>query len=418
MPDRFIQKRAFYSNEESSDRLQIKHLMTLVERHPYLNDIITAFKTDELAEEFILIDRIDLVFAKLKRLNKDFERFNISARISDISIRESKSPLENLANPLPLIFNFSVYNSNGQSAEDMDAYAIYDAKNTFFDNYEMSKYANHLYKNGLGELAKYNLEYFKQQAASQPELNAPSSYRMVLNEGDVFLRGITSVGRYFEYGVDFAFVVTMLSLHNDMKKNAGNGYTITSTGLSESKLELIIADNRIKNAGAFGNVSSALVVTTNDLGQGSLNFTKIIRVGDRINEGMYLYPKSENARENKLLVSHSTKQDRVFEKLAALSGMLNNTDDFITDLNDVKSIKKPEELRQRIYNRLNNPRNALYNIQSLKDIFKNHINDELNDLVKLLKMCSKAEELDIDYDLKEKLRYLISDIILNRKSDQ
>jgi predicted HAD superfamily phosphohydrolase len=84
----------------------------------------------------------------------------------------------------------------------------------------------------------------------------------------------------------------------------------------------------------------------------------------------------------------------------------------------VKGIKKPEELRQRILNRLNNPKNALYNIQSLKDIFSNHINDELEDFVKLLKMCNKAEELDIDYDLKEKLRYLISDIILHRKNEQ
>jgi hypothetical protein len=35
--------------------------------------------------------------------------------------------------------------------------------------------------------------------------------------------------------------------------------------------------------------------------------------------------------------------------------------------------------------------------------------------MKLLEMCNKAEELDIDYDLKEKLRYIISDIILNKK---
>ena len=31
-------------------------------------------------------------------------------------------------------------------------------------------------------------------------------------------------------------------------------------------------------------------------------------------------------------------------------------------------------------------------------------------------MCNKAEELDIEYDLKDKLRYIISDIILYGKS--
>jgi hypothetical protein len=208
----------------------------------------------------------------------------------------------------------------------------------------------------------------------------------------------------------------MLLLHSDMKQNAGNQYAITSTAVSESKLELIIADKNVKNGGEFGQVSSAIVVTTNDLGQGSLNFTKIIRVGVRTDQGMYLYPKSENARENKLVITHSTGQDKAITKLKELPVLLGNTDEFISELHDINSIHKPEELRGRIFNRLNNPRSAFKDIQTLRDIFGTRINDEINDFVKLLEMCNKAEQLDIDYDLKEKLRYLISDIILNRKS--
>ena len=44
--------------------------------------------------------------------------------------------------------------------------------------------------------------------------------------------------------------------------------------------------------------------------------------------------------------------------------------------------------------------------------FKTKIDNDISHFSQLLQMCNKAEELDIDYDLKDKLRYLISDIIL------
>jgi ElaB/YqjD/DUF883 family membrane-anchored ribosome-binding protein len=416
MSDRFTQRRVVFDDETSSGKLKVSKLLSLLEKHPYQADVIAAFKTDEIADEVIIIGHIDQVFNRIQRINKDFDRFNIRAHIKDVTIRESKEPVVDLSNPLPLIFNFETYKLDGEINNDMDCFAIYDSKNTFFEAYEMSKYANHLYKIGLGSLATYNLDFFKDRAAANPKYDTYKSYRLVLNGADVFLRGITSVGRYFEYGIDFTFVITMLLLHRDMQQNKGNQYSISSAAASESKLELIIADLNLKDGGEFGQVSSAMVITTNDLGQGSLNFTKIIRVGTRVDHGMYLYPKSENARENKLVITHSTGQEKAIEKLKEVQTLLSNTDEFIKDLHEVNSIKKPEELRGRIYNRLNNPRSAFKDTQDLRDIFKNPINDEIKDFVKLLEMCNKAEELDIDYDLKEKVRYLISDIILNRKS--
>lgn len=95
--------------------------------------------------------------------------------------------------------------------------------------------------------------------------------------------------------------------------------------------------------------------------------------------------------------------------------LLNNTDDYINDLLTVKSIKTPDELRTRIINKLTSPRSAFKDIHDLRDIFKTRIDNEISSFAKLLAMCNKAEELDIDYDLKDKLRYIISDIILSNK---
>jgi len=95
--------------------------------------------------------------------------------------------------------------------------------------------------------------------------------------------------------------------------------------------------------------------------------------------------------------------------------MLIDTDDFISELAEVKRIKISDELRAHIERKIIHPNSPFKDLHSLRDIFKPKISNEITGFMKLLEMCNKAEELDIDYDLKEKLRYIISDIILNKK---
>lgn len=81
-------------------------------------------------------------------------------------------------------------------------------------------------------------------------------------------------------------------------------------------------------------------------------------------------------------------------------------------MNDIKTIKTPDELRVKILAKVQSKRSVFITIKSLSDIFSRKINNEVSNFNKLLEMCNKAEELHIDYDLKDKLRYIISDIIL------
>lgn len=413
MAGRFTQKRIVFDDASSSGKLKVSTLLALLNKHPYQKDVAEAFKTDEIRDEFILVDQIDTVFNKIKSIVDQFERLSILAHSKDITIRESAKAVADIPGDHPLIFSFGEYVEIDEVKNGLDCYAIYDSKNTFFDEYDMAKYANRLYKNGLGQLAEYNINFFKTLATTDKRFNKHKSYRLVANNNELFLRGITSTDRYYEYGIDFTFVVAMLSIHKDMKTNIGNQYAITSAAVSESKLELIISDKQLKDAKEFGKVSSAMIVSTNDLGRGSLNFTKIIRVGGKMNHGIYLFPVVEEAKRNKLIISHSTGPKRALGNLNEVYNLLNDTDEYIKDLHDVKGIKAPDELRDRIVKKLSSPRSAFKDIQALNDIFKLKIDNEIKAFAKLLEMCNKAEELEIDYDLKDKLRYIISDIILS-----
>lgn len=413
MGNRFTQKRIVFDDALSSGKLKVSTLLALLNKHPYQKDVVEAFKTDDIKDEYIIVDQIDIVYNKIKLIVGQFERFSILAHSKDITIRESAKAVDDVTGDHPLVFSFGEYVEIDEVKNGLDCYAIYNSKNTFFDEYDMTKYANRLYKNGLGGLAEYNINFFKILATTDKKFNKHRSYRLVVNNNELFLRGITSTDRYFEYGIDFTFVVAMLSLHKDMKTNKGNHYAISSAAVSESKLELIISDKQLKDAKEFGKVSSAMIVSTNDLGRGSLNFTKIIRVGGKMSHGIYLFPAAEEAKQNKLIISHSTGPKRALGNLNEIYTLLNDTDEYIKDLHDVKGIKAPEELRTRIVNKLNSPRSAFKDIQALKDIFKMRIDNEIKAFAKLLEMCNKAEELEIDYDLKDKLRYIISDIILS-----
>lgn len=405
----FIQKKVKIDPEKNSGRLKVGKLCTLLDQHPYKDKILKNFDIENIKNEFIFIDNIDDVFHKIKAINKDYKRFHILAYTKDINVFED-SFNGSEEEEKKVFFQFDQYVEVDEVKSDLKACAIYNSKNTFFDEYDMTKYANSLYQNNLARLANLNLKFFKELAQSDSEYNKYRSYRLVQFENDLFLRGITSE-KYNEYGVDFAFAISMLILHNAMKQK-GTEYSIKEASLNESKLEMIITEKELKDAGAFGKVSAAIKVSTNDLGQGSLNFSSIINVGPSIHQSFPLFPKPTKFHSGKMIITHTVKPENVFETLKGIDEILETSDEFIKELEEVKSIKNPEELRFKILMKIENPRSSLKGIKELSDIFNRKIDNEISNFSKLLEMCNKSEKLDLQFELKDRLRYIISDTIL------
>ena len=414
MADRFIQKKISLHDEVSTGKLKVSTLFELLADHHYKDKIWEEYKIEQLKNNFIVIDHIDVIYRRIKFLNTHFRRFSVFAYNKDISIAESKKRIKDVEEKA-LVLSLKEYVEVDEVKSNLECIAIYDSKNTFFDEYDMAKFANRLYKDNLSGLADYNINYFRTLAESDNKFRKYKSYRLVENKGELFLRGITSVNKYFEYGIDFTFVVSMLSLHKDMLTNKGNAYAISSAAISESKLEIIVSDKTLKDAGEFGKVNSAMVITTNDLGKGSLNYSKVIKVGGSLFNGVYIFPPSDEVQKTKLVLSHASTPSNVIAKLKEFNALLNNTDDFIKQLQDVKNIKSADELRQRILVKVSNPNSVFKDAHQLRDVFKQAITNEIESFAKLLEMCGKAEELEIDYDVKEKLRVIISDILLSTR---
>lgn len=412
MEEKFIQKQVDLDANSSSGKIKIEKLCSLIEHHPYKEDIYKIFDVDNIKNEYVSIDFIDLIYNRVNHFTTKYHRYKILAETKDINVFEEVISGSSNSN---IIFNFEEYVDIDEIKQNLKVIALYDSKNSFLDEYAMTKYANNLFKIGQASLANYNVQYFKEMAKNSDRYNKEKSYRLVHHDNITYLRGITSP-RYYEYGIDFTFVVGMLNLHNNMKANPGIEYKITSAAISESKLEVIASERHTKEAGKFGQVATAVKITTNDLGTGSLNFVNVINVMQKDSTGFYLIPKKDSTIENSsLVINHNMKPENVFVSLKELDGILNTTDGFIEELNSVKTIKTPDELRVKILAKIQSPRSSFRTINKLSDIFNRKIDNEVSNFKKLLEMCNKAEELDIDYDLKDKLRYIISDIILYGK---
>lgn len=411
MRDKFIQRTLELNPEESTGSIKVAKLIELIDNHWYKEGIYSTFDIESIKDEVINIDFIDKIYREIRYLNENYFRYVIKAEIKNIRVYENEF-IQDGQNIKDIIFGFEEFLLEGKKDKDLNTIAIYEAKNTFFDEYSITKYANHLFKKGEGELVRYNLDYFKKKAQVTGEFNKFRNYRLVENEGKVYLRGITSTNAYYEYGVDFCFVVSMLILHSNMKREKGLQYKISSVAINESKLEIIATEKHYREGGTFGKVLAAIKISTNDLGKGSLNFTNIIRVG-RLNEsGFFLIRRKGSVERDKFVISHTMKPMNVFEVLNDIGSKLNTSEEFIRELHEVKTIKTPDELRLKILFKVRNPKSPFKHIRTLEDIFKKNIKNEIASFSKLMEMCNKAEELQIEYDLKDKLRYIISDILL------
>lgn len=391
----------------SAGMIKVSKLESLIQAHPFYSEVVERLKIGNIREDEIVIQNIDTAFKAVRAANEKYEKINVLADTKDIAIHSVTKD-----DKMSVVFTFEECRVDDELIEGLEAEAIYDSKNSFFEEYKMSKYANHLYDAGFSALVNVNIEYFKNLAQTDKKQNKSKSYRLLKSDEKYFLRGITS-DKYNEYGIDFTFFSVMILLHYKMSQSKGNNYSIVSLSVSESKLDMIVKDNRVVTIDNFGKVSIAIKISTNELGTGSLNVTSTIRVENRNNDTLvYLFPKESPTLQTKHVINHTTTLPKVFEKLRELETLLNISDEFVKDVTDIKGIKAPDELRHKIQMKIEHPNSVFKNVNDLKDIFKNKIDNEISNFSVLLQMCQKAELLEMDYDTKDKLRYIISDIIL------
>lgn len=98
-------------------------------------------------------------------------------------------------------------------------------------------------------------------------------------------------------------------------------------------------------------------------------------------------------------------------------------EDFFTDVENfednfyfLKKAADPDQIRAKIAEKILSERSPFKGIKELKDLFNRGTTAHVDNLASLLKLCGRAELIDMNFDLKFQLRYLISNVLLYGKN--
>lgn len=397
---------------------------TTSENFIYSNDLISLIKESEL-KEFILnkynldknikieIEKIDVIFEKIKLYTNHFELIRLNVKEN-----EAKTILEFNEEIHTLDYYFMInegVDEDGVVSENIKAAAIYDSLNLFYKNRSLSQYVKSLKKSEKKKVLLEDLNsswnnYFK----NNPKDIKTKNFRLLKKGEQHYLKSINT-NFYKEYGVAESFVFTILELFKIKSNNPETKFIISSIHLSESEIDLIITLDKKIQLEKFGFIRPSISIRNEDKGNTSLGVYSTLEFISNTskNNKIYLYPNKDDdkIRYNKI-VNHTVNKESLADLFSSISELFDHIDNFKNDFNFYNKTTNYDELRHKIAERILTKNSVFKDIKELKDLFSKEKTGHIENLVALLNICEKAELIDMGFDLKFKLRYLISNVLL------
>lgn len=405
MKNKFLTETANF-RQESSNIISYTKLISLIKDEEQISFITDKFNRD--GEEFYIdMKNIDIAYQYVQKwVNKyEYKRVKLSNNeVSTYFLPEQNERID--ANIKDMIFEI---NSRDGKYSDVHATAIYDTKDKFYEEWKLSAHINYLKKNGLNkELKLINQIWLKDKGQTKERV-----FKLLKSKDNLwYVRSISS-DQYKEYGTAFTFVYTILLLNN-IKDNK---FSIEALNLNESKISMTISHGIERELGDVGYIKSAIHMENNDLASKSFKIEKQIVLIPKVKDANNISIQVPKRKEvNKLLVSvaHGASMPVLHQRMLSINNEFLSTEDFEKDFEKIISTKKPEGLRSVIEQKIISSK-ILKECQELKELFKLSQSGVIDNMAKLINLCGKAELLDIDYDMKSKLREIISDVLILKR---
>lgn len=400
--------------EESNQVVSFSNLLSLCLDEDQSNKLLKRFNPD--GEEFyIQIGKIDIAYKYAKKWVNKFEYQNAEFTGSQIQSYFIAVPDDILDGEIKdMIFVIpEIVADSGKKYSNVHCRAIYSAKDQFYEDLKLTTHVNFLKNNGYNaELKKLNNIWI-----GSKEYEKQRKYKLIKSKEDHwFVRSINSPG-FKEYGTAFTFVYTILLLNEIQKRDKGIEFTIETLDLNESKISMILSQGKGTDIEEVGLLKSSISMVNNDLGKGSFKLTKNITLIPRVKNGhsfSFDVPRKMNVNETRISVDHKANIKTLNDKFSGISDDFWSTDTFVKDYYSILKSKKAEGVRSSIEQKIiASP--ILNKENTLKSLFKPNQSGVIDNLAKLIDLCGQADALDIDYDLKSKLREIIAEVLFTKK---
>lgn len=394
--------------QESKNIIGYSKLISLVKDKEQIEFINEKFNpTGE--EYYIEMDNVDIAYSYVEKWTNKYEYHNLDVNNNEVFtyfLQESQDNLD--TNPYDMIFNIR---KEEYEYPDICATSIYDSIDQFYEEWKLSSHINYLKKNRLNrELEKINKIWLGQQRKHKKK-----RFLKLLKSQDNFwyLRSVSSVS-FREYGTAFTFVYTILLLN--CLENQGR-LSIELLNLNESKISMVISYGKEKEIEGIGYIKSSIHMENNDLAYKAFKITKQVILTPKVDNANSIsiqVPTKGSINDVKFSVSHKCSLIVLHNRMREINEEFLSTNEFEEEFQNILKTKSPDGLRSVIEQKIIRSK-ILKDCKKLRDLFSPHRQGFIDNMAKLIDLCGKAELLDIDYDLKSKLRDIISEVLVFKR---
>ncbi|MEC4084657.1 hypothetical protein [Myroides odoratimimus] len=413
----FKTKTDYLYNVDSKNDIFSDDLLDLIKDTELKELIINKYDLDK--NILINIDKADIVYNQIKSYVDRFELLRLTVPENKVDTFLKENPEEKKYDYYFNIKEACIDENTGEMIENLEAVAIYDSLDLFYKDRSLSQYVKSLNKsknlNKSQLLDDLNISW-KRHFDKYPKDVKPKIFRVLKNKDLYYVKSINSK-QYKEYGIAESFVLSMLELNKIHLREEVN-FTISSISLRESKIDMIISLDKKVSIKDVGYFRPSISIRNEDTGNASLGVHTSIEFYPENNEDnnkIYLFPKKDkdnNKIENKTTANHTINQDTLLELFESISDLFDYLKQVEKDFKFYNDAQHPDELRQKIAEKVCNTKGMFKGLTKLQGLFERKKDQQITNLQNLLEMCGKAEMLDMDFDLKFKLRYLISNVLL------
>lgn len=410
----FKTERFFIDKEKATNNINSDDLLALISNEELKELLINRYDLDQ--NLVIEIDGIDQVFDHVKRYIKRFDLIRLEVADDQVT---SYIEFDSITNEPRYKFSIASGVEDDVIHENLIVTATYDSVNLFYKDKDLTQYVKSLkkHKNMSNLLDELNVSW-KNHYGRNPKLVKKRLFRILKHNDDYYLKSINT-NSYREYGIKESFVVAILELFKLKNQNSNFDFEIASILLSESEIDLIISKKKGVKLGNEGLVKNSISIRNNDQGNASFGIYSTLEIYTEkgLAEKIFLFPnKDDQSIKTHIKSAHTVSADKFVEIHSEIGVLLNKGEELKDNYHFLKDTVDYDQLRQKIEERLIVNNSSFKGVDGLKDLFKRDNAGHVDNLAKLLSLCGKAELLDMNSDIRFKLRYLISNVLLYNKN--
>jgi hypothetical protein len=406
----YNEKFTIVSLRNDTKVVYLKDCLKLIDNSEYKEELVELYGFDLIKDKPLFISGLNIVMGRIIEYDNIFSKIDITTHVSSVNYAGLGFVDQN-----QILLRINNINNLNIEQDSIIVETRYNTKKDFFDGfYKMDKFANFCIRENLQNLIEQNIEVLNEKFSRSKAYI--KSYRLLQdNEYDYFLRAITSINRYYDYNIRLSLFVSIVSLYKTIE-STGVNYSINYCEFTESFIRIYFKKDIAKAIKNVGVINFSLEMNNDEIKREAFKFSGVFTISMVQEEReINIHIKPKKLKTPLLSVKHSCLPATLVENLSHLTVYISQIEEEMErDLIDISNITNVDHLRFFMLRKIENSRNE--ELKKYKKQIIETLTGKINHINQLLILMDKVNEIVLEFELKEYLRYLYYEILTNKFS--